>query len=108
TLPGRGFLRTVGAIAARAASLYFRYGGAATTAFRGVQIARSVSSLSWSGLTTRLSFSNLQALATASARNYGVSRFKQFGIASKVRVVTAGSRPTLSTNIGTRPRSVNV
>jgi outer membrane protein assembly factor BamB len=108
TPPGRGVFKTVAAIAARAASLYFRYGGTATTAFRGVQIARSVSSLSWSGLTTRSSFSNLQALATASARNYGVSRFKQFGIASKVRVVTAGSRPTLSTNIGTRPRSVNV
>ena len=37
TPPGRGLLRTVGAIAARAASLYFRYGGAATTAFRGAQ-----------------------------------------------------------------------
>ena len=108
TPPGRGFLRTIGAIAARAASLYFRYGGAATTAFRGVQIASSVSSLSWSGLTTRSSFTNLQALATASARNYGMSRFKQFGIASKVRGVAAGSRPTLSTNIGSRPRSVNV
>ena len=108
TPPGRGVLRTIGAIAARAASLYFRYGGAATTAFRGVQIARSASSLSWSGLTTRSSFTNLQALATASARNYGVSRFKQFGIASKVRGLAAGSRPTLSTNIGTRPRNVNV
>jgi len=108
TPPGRGFLRTVGAIAARAASLYFRYGGTATTAFRGIQIARSVSSLSWSGLAARSSFSNLQTLATNSARNYGVSRFRQFGIASKVRGVTAGSRPTISANIGTRPRTVNV
>ncbi|HXI26436.1 MAG TPA: PQQ-binding-like beta-propeller repeat protein, partial [Pyrinomonadaceae bacterium] len=32
--PGRGVLRTIGAIAARAASLYFRFGGVASTAFR--------------------------------------------------------------------------
>jgi outer membrane protein assembly factor BamB len=77
TPPGRGILRTVGAIAARAASLYFRYGGTATTAFRGVQIARTISGLSWS----RSSFSNLQALATSSNRRRGPSsRFKRFGI----------------------------
>ena len=68
TPPGRGILRTVGAIAARAASLYFRYGGTAMTAVRGVQIARAVTSLSWSGLGSRSSFSNLQALATTSGR----------------------------------------
>src|SRR6185295_11538740 len=68
--PGRGLLRTIGAIAARAASLYFRYGGVTTTGFRGVQIARGLSSLSWSGLATRSSFSNLQSLATNSARSY--------------------------------------
>jgi len=102
TPPGRGILRTVAAITARAASLYFRYGGAATTAFRGVQIARSVSSLSWSGLVARTSSSNLQALATNSARNYArsyaASRFRQFGIASRVRDGFSGgasSRPSL-------------
>jgi outer membrane protein assembly factor BamB len=68
TPPGRGILRTIGAIAARAASLYFRYGGTAMTAVRGVQIARAVTSLSWSGLATRSSFTNLQSLATASGR----------------------------------------
>lgn len=108
TPPGRGVFKTVTAIAARAASLYFRYGGAATTAFRGIQIARSINSLSWSGLAARSSFSNLQTLATASARSYGVSRFRQFGIASKLNGVTPGSRPSTSMNIGTRPRSVNV
>jgi len=108
TPPGRGVFRTVTAIAARAASLYFRYGGAATTAFRGVQIARSINSLSWSGLTARSSFSNLQTLATASARSYGVSRFRQFGIASRLNGMTTGSRASPSMNIGTRPRSVNV
>ena len=89
TPPGRGILRTVTAIAARAASLYFRYGGTAVTAFRGVQLARTVGGLSWSGLAARSSASNLQALATSSARNYArsyaASRFRQFGVVSRVR-----------------------
>lgn len=106
--PGRGFFRTVAAIAARAASLYFRFGGTATTAFRGVQLARAVSSFSWSGLAARSSFSNLQTLATNSARNYGVSRFRQFGIASRVRGLPSGTRPNISANIGSRVRSVDV
>lgn len=71
TPPGRGILRTVGAIAARATALYFRYGGTAMTAFRGVQVARTISGLSWS----RSSVSNLQSLATASSRRNRGSRF---------------------------------
>ena len=90
TPPGRGIFRTVAAIAARAASLYFRFGGTAMTAVRGVQIARAVTSLSWSGLAARSSFSNLQALATASARKYGSSRFRQFG----PRKSTTGTKST--------------
>lgn len=78
TPPGRGILRTVGAIAARAASLYFRYGGTAMTAFRGVQVARTISGLSWSGLSSRSSISNLQSLATASSRGNRSSRLKRF------------------------------
>ncbi len=89
TPPGRGVFKTVAAIAARAASLYFRYGGVASTAFRGVQIARAVSGASWSGLVARTSVSNLQALAADSARNYArsyaASRFRQFGVISRVR-----------------------
>lgn len=89
TPPGRGIFRTVAAVAARAASLYFRYGGTAMTAFRGVQVARAVGGLSWSGLAARSSVTNLQALATNSARNYAssyaTSRFRQFGVASRVR-----------------------
>ena len=89
TPPGRGMFKTVAAIAARAASLYFRYGGVASTAFRGVQIARAVSGVSWSGLAARTSVSNLQALAADSARNYARSyaaaRFRQFGVISRVR-----------------------
>jgi outer membrane protein assembly factor BamB len=97
TPPGRGILRTITAVAARAASLYFRYGGTAVTAFRGVQIARSFGGLSWSGLAARSSVSNLQALATSSAlnyaRSYAASRFRQFGVVSQVR----GGLGTLST-----------
>jgi outer membrane protein assembly factor BamB len=102
TPPGRGILRTAVAIAVRAASLYFRYGGAATTAFRGVQIARTVGGLSWSGLAARTSVSNLQALATDSTRNYArsyaASRLKQFGVIGRVRNLsrTAGSLPSVS------------
>ena len=97
TPPGRGVLRTIAAVAARAASLYFRFGGTAMTAVRGVQIARTVTSFSWSGLAARSSFSNLQALATASARSYGSARFKQFGIASRLR----GIADTSNSRIGT-------
>ena len=74
TPPGRGIFRTVAAIAARAASLYFRYGGTAMTAFRGIQVARVVSGLTWS----RSSISNLQTLATASSRRSRNSRFERF------------------------------
>jgi outer membrane protein assembly factor BamB len=89
TPPSRGIFRMVAAVAARAASLYFRYGGSAMTAFRGVQVARAVGGFSWSGLAARSSVTNLQALATNSARNYAssyaTSRFRQFGVASRVR-----------------------
>jgi len=79
TPPARGIFRTVAAIAARAASLYFRFGGTAMTAVRGMQIARTVGGLSWSGLTARSSISNLQALATASRRDYSLPALKRFG-----------------------------
>jgi outer membrane protein assembly factor BamB len=85
TPPGRGIFRTIAAIAARAASLYFRFGGTAVTAFRGVQIARAVAGLSWSGLNARSSISNLQTLATASRRrSYPGSQLKRFGILDRV------------------------
>ena len=88
--PGRGLMRTIAAIAARAASLYFRVGGVASVAFRGIQVARTVSSLtsvtsmSWSGLAARSSFSNLQSLATNAARSYATDRFKPFGVLARV------------------------
>jgi len=109
--PGRGLLRTVAAIAARAASLYFRFGGVASTAFRGIQIARAVTSLtsiSWSGLATRSSFSNLQSLVTNSAHSYATSRFKAFGVMSKVpsrlRIPTPSSVPNPADEVRARIR----
>lgn len=101
TPPGRGIFRTVAAVAARAASLYFRYGGTTVTAFRGLQVARAVGGLSWSGLAARSSVANLQALATNSARNYArsyaASRFRQFGIVSRVRDRMSAGTPSLPT-----------
>ena len=69
TPPGRGILRTVAAIAARAASLYFRYSGPGMTAFR-----------------VATAFSNLQSLATLATRNRRappLARFNRYGIASR-------------------------
>ena len=100
TPPGRGLLKTIAAIAARAASLYFRYGGAAATAFRGVQLARAATSLRWSGLASRVSMPSLTSLATTSARDYVAQRFTPFGISSRLR---AASSTSYSVN-AVRPR----
>jgi outer membrane protein assembly factor BamB len=106
--PGRGVLRTMTAIAARAASLYFRFGGVASVAFRGIQLARtvaalsSVTSVSWSGLATRSSLSSLQSLATNSARSYTANRFKAFGLLARVRSGQTPGLPDLRANIRQR------
>ncbi|HKR01128.1 MAG TPA: PQQ-binding-like beta-propeller repeat protein [Pyrinomonadaceae bacterium] len=103
TPPGRGFLRTVAAVAARAASLYFRYGGTVTTAFRGVQLARTAaSSLRWSGLAARVSAPNLTSLATDRARDYVSQRFASFGVVSRLRGMSA-TRPRVSLPRAPRP-----
>jgi outer membrane protein assembly factor BamB len=99
TPPGRSLLRSLAAVAARAASLYFRYGGTATTAFRGIQLARSAAtSLRWSGLASRVAMPNLTSLATSSARDYVAQRFSPFGISSRLRggAVIANTRPRVS------------
>jgi outer membrane protein assembly factor BamB len=64
TPPGRGIFRTVAAIAARAASLYFRFSGPV--------------------MTVRSSLSNLQTLATISGRNRPTPWFKRYGIAKRI------------------------
>lgn len=87
--PGRGILRTVGAVAARAASLYFRYGGLASTAFRGAQLARAATSLRWSGLAAQVVMPDLASLASTAGRGYAEgyarSRFAPIGWAARAR-----------------------
>jgi hypothetical protein len=98
--PGRGILRTLTAIAARAASLYFRYGGTATTAFRGAQLLTSVGSLRWSSLAARATMPSLTSLAENYARDYARKRFLAFGILSRARQASGArnivvSRPSV-------------
>jgi outer membrane protein assembly factor BamB len=84
--PGRGVFRTVAGIALRAAAIYFRYGGLATSALnlvRGASLARSVLSLRWSGLRNNFSSVNLTTLAANSARNYVTNQINVFGVASR-------------------------
>ena len=95
--PGRGVLRTVAAVAARAASLYFRYGGAATTVFRGVQLINAANSLRWSGLSARAALPSLTTLAENRAREYARDRIATFGALSRVRQTASTLRqPTLN------------
>ena len=94
--PGRGILRTVAAIAARAASLYFRYGGAATTVFRGAQLLSTVGSLRWSGLMAHATIPDLTSLATNYSREYARERFSTFGVLSRARSATTTlQRPSM-------------
>jgi outer membrane protein assembly factor BamB len=82
--PGRGALRTITAITTRAASLYFRYGGVATTAFRGVQLATSVSSLRWSSLASRVVLPTLSDYAADTAQRQLASSIRPYGLAMSV------------------------
>jgi outer membrane protein assembly factor BamB len=81
--PGRGVFRTVTGIALRAAALYFRYGGIATSAFSlargGLSLATAANSFRWSGLKTRFGSVNLTSLASNSARNYVTGRIYSYG-----------------------------
>jgi len=110
--PGRGVLRTVGAITARAASIYFRYGGVATTAFRGVQLARGVSALRWSGLASRVVLPNLTDYAAGAAREYVTSQIKSYGVISRADLArralraaqTQTIRPQISIDVDVEER----
>jgi outer membrane protein assembly factor BamB len=94
--PGRGILRTVAAVAARAASLYFRYGGVASTAFRGARLARGLGALRWSGLASQISMPDLASLAADAARDQVSARVATYGLASRARGAV---------NVATRARS---
>lgn len=86
TPPSRGALRIIAAVALRAASLYFRYGGAGLAAYRGARIARAASTLRWSGL-ARATGPGLTSLASNSAREFATSRFAPFGIAARTNQI---------------------
>ena len=80
--PSRGVFRVVAGIALRAAALYFRYGGLATSALnivQGANVARSVLSLRWSGLRSRFGSFDLTTLASNSAKNYLTNRIYSYG-----------------------------
>ena len=81
--PGRGILRVVAGVALRAASIYFRYGGAATSAFNfargGLNLYRTVNSFRFSGLSTRFGSLDLTTLASNAARNYVTRRIYAYG-----------------------------
>jgi outer membrane protein assembly factor BamB len=101
--PGRGVMRTIGAITARAASIYFRYGGVASTAFRGVQLARGVSALRWSGVASRAVMPNLTDYAAGAAREYVTSQIKGYGVISRAdlarRAAGAARNATINAQI---------
>ena len=81
--PGRGALRIIGGIALRAAAIYFRYGGVATSAFgiarSGLSLANTVNSFRWSGLRSRFGSFDLTTLASNSAKDYLTSKFYSYG-----------------------------
>lgn len=83
TAPARGVFRVVAGIAARAAALYFRYGGAATSALRfartGLSVASAANSFRWSGLQTRFGSVNLSSLAGSGVGNYLNRRIYAYG-----------------------------
>jgi outer membrane protein assembly factor BamB len=100
--PGRGFLRTVAAVAARAAALYFRYGSAASSAFRGIQLLNTLNGLR-TGLTLHEALPSLTTLASNKASEYARNkageyareRISTFGILARARQLS-GSRPRVA------------
>jgi outer membrane protein assembly factor BamB len=107
--PGRGLLRTVGAVAARAASLYFRYGGAASTVFRGARLVGALGGLRFSGLAAHVTLADLTSLASDYSRtyaaNYAGDRLSTFGVLSRARRASVpNSVPNAVSGVATRPR----
>jgi outer membrane protein assembly factor BamB len=84
--PDRGVFRIVAGIAARAAALYFRYGGAINSgiglARGGLSLMRTVNSFRWSGLRAHFSSLDLTTLAANSAQNYLPVNIRTFGALS--------------------------
>jgi hypothetical protein len=87
-------LAIIGGIALRATALYFRYGGLATSAFGlasgGLNLANTINSFRWSGLSTRFGSFDLTTLASNSAQNIVTRQIYSFG--SFARMPSAATR----------------
>jgi len=85
--PARGVFKIVAGIALRAAAIYFRYGGLATSALGlirgGVNLLSVANSFRWSGLKTRFGSFDLSTLASNSAHNYITNRIYSYGTAAR-------------------------
>lgn len=94
TAPGRGILKTIAGVALRAAALYFRYGGVATSALGvargGLRVAAAANSFRWSGLRTRFGSVSLTSLASNAAKNYVSDRIYAYGSLGRTRVPSVG------------------
>ena len=81
--PARGVFKIVAGIALRAAAIYFRYGGLATSALGlvrgGMNLLSAANSFRWSGLKTRFGSFDLSTLASNSAQNYITKRIYAYG-----------------------------
>ncbi len=81
--PARGAFRIVAGIALRATALYFRYGSFATSAVGfargGLDLARTVNSLRFSGLRSRFGSFDLTTLASNSGRDLIGGRVYAYG-----------------------------
>ncbi len=100
TAPGRGVFRTVAGIALRAAALYFRYGGLATSAIgiarTGLSLTSAANSFRWSGLRTRFGSVDLTTLASNATRNYIIGRFYAYGSMANAPNLPGGSMMSIA------------
>ena len=92
--PARGILRAAAGIALRAAAIYFRYGGLATSAIglarTGLSLATAANSFRWSGLGSRVGSLDLTTLASRYAQSVVTQRIYAYG--SLARVPNLASR----------------
>lgn len=99
TAPGRGVFRTVAGIALRAAAIYFRYGGLATSAIgiarTGLSPTGAANSFRWSGLRTRFGSVDLTTLASNATRNYVEQRIYAYGSMAQMSNLPGGSMISL-------------
>jgi outer membrane protein assembly factor BamB len=83
TAPGRGLLRSVAGVALRAAAIYFRYGGLATSALSlargGIGVMNAARSFRVSGLGTHFGTMDLSTLASDSASGWVTRRLYAYG-----------------------------